>query len=98
MDYATQVTIRNEMTTAISTRIHDPAGWLYAVRRIAERLDLRVERFLPIAGVTLETACAATIDEAAKQSRAPERVRAALHDWCGYHPVPNDHDRRGTIA
>lgn len=95
MDYKTQIDVRDEMVNEIKMRIANPGEWLYAVRRIAERMDLRGERFLPLGGVTLMTACAATVDEAAKQGRTAERARAAIAEWCSYHPAPVDpFDRR----
>lgn len=97
MNYERQTTVRDEMVNEIKVRIANPAEWLYAVRRIAERMDLRVERFLPLAGVTLMTACAATIDEAVRQGRTAARARAAISEWCSYHPAPVDAlDRRNT--
>ena len=97
MTFDEQTQVRNEMVSAIKTRIANPGEWLAHVRWIAERIGLRVERFLPIGSVTLMTACAAVVDEASKQGRTTEHTIAAVIEWCGYHPAPTDAlDRRNT--
>lgn len=87
-----------DMANEIKVRVQNPGEWLIAVRRISERLDLRVERFLPLSGgTTLLVACYAVVEEAGKQRRTDDAVRAAVRDWASYHPAPVDNfDRRNT--
>lgn len=98
MDYKTQLNVTEEMVAEIKMRIANPAEWLYAVRRIAERMDLCVERVLPLAGVTLMTACEAVIAEAVAHDYTAPRMRAAIAEWCSYHPAPVDTMDRRNIA
>lgn len=77
--------LKQHMTTAIASRVGDPAAWLTAVRDIAERTG-RVDpaRCLPLP-TTLAGACSAVVDEADRQSMSGAQVHKALLAWCEEH-------------
>lgn len=70
-------TLRADICNAIVTKYRDPADWLLAVRDIVEALGLNPARCLQLSG-SLETVVNGVLDEAYKQGRTEERVRAAV--------------------
>ena len=69
---------RETMTRAV-TATPDPAGWLVAVRRIAERLNLRPESCIPLPG-TVASICHEVVRCADGNSMTLAQVKAACGD------------------
>lgn len=79
MDQSAKALLRREMMAAIMAAEQDPGRWLLAVRAICERSRLAPERCIPLGGeMTLEAICFRVLEEAGRQARTPEAMRASF--------------------